>query len=272
VDDTIVLALPNVPPLGNDSLTAPIDTATSPSKIIAPPTITAAQPTEMNSAPFTASTALPTTHHAHITDSQQIEVSIAPLNSHNPCETVAPPTRTTMQPCATDAEPSTASTLPTLANHTCKHNAAPTAASHNACECIAATTSTAMQPSVMDAMPFTAHTALPPVHIELHSENKDVAHTLAAPSPVHECTNTTIAITLQHPLDSDNNGIPIDNLQNDQFASLRITVKTPTGNKSDAVALVEQYIYGLTCCFDMGWQQCASGHNYNSMSGQMPSL
>jgi len=186
VDDTIVVVLPNVPPLGNDSLTAPIDTATSPSKIIAPPTITAAQPTEMNSAPFTASTALPTTHHAHITDSQQIEVSIVPLNSHNPHETIAPPTRTTMQPCATDAEPSTASTLPTLANHTCKHNAAPTAASHNACECIAATTSTAMQPSVMDAMPFTAHTALPPVHIELHSENKDVAHTLAAPSPVHE--------------------------------------------------------------------------------------
>jgi len=39
------------------------------------------------------------------------------------------------------------------------------------------------------------------------------------------------------------------------------------GNESDAVMLVEQYIYGLTCCFDMGWQWCTSGRNYNSMSG-----
>jgi len=92
---------------------------------------------------------------------------------------------------------------------------------------------------------------------------------VAAPLQIHDSTNTPITITLQHHPDVDNNAmfcVPI-NPQNDRFSGLEITVETPMGDESDAVTLVEQYIHGLTCCFYMGWQWRASGHNYNSMSG-----
>jgi len=85
----------------------------------------------------------------------------------------------------------------------------------------------------------------------------------AAQPHIRNSTNTPTTITLQRRLDSEDSNIP----QNDRFAGLEVVVETPRGNKSDAVALVKQYIYGLTCCFDTGWQWCASGHNYNSMSG-----
>ncbi len=70
--------------------------------------------------------------------------------------------------------------------------------------------------------------------------------------------DTTITITLQRPLDSDNNVmfcVPTNSPHNDRFAGLKITVETPGGNENDALALVEQYIYGLTCClYDRQYQ------------------
>jgi len=85
-------------------------------------------------------------------------------------------------------------------------------------------------------------------------------------APCHDAIN----MTLQHPIDSNDSTMlcePVHDPSKNQFDALHITVETVTGNKMDAVALVEEYIYGLTCCFDMGWQQRASGRNYNSQSG-----
>jgi len=99
-----------------------------------------------------------------------------------------------------------------------------------------------------------------------------------APTPVITCAtpnipynDTAFTGTLHclqcYDVNDTNCTTTTNNLVTDQFASLQVTVETPTGNENDTVVLVEQYIYGLTCCLDMGWQHCASGRNYNSMSG-----